>query len=80
MSAYKEVAKKIKKGKELSDKEKKQQKLRKHLMTSLTRKKEGGYNKEPTAAQYAAHDPKRTTKIIPIQSTFKDIFLLRCFP
>ena len=62
MSAYRKIAKKLKDGKELSDKEKKQQKLRKHLMKSLTRKKEGGYNKEPSAAQYAAHDPKRTTK------------------
>ena len=62
MSAYRKIAKKLKKGEELSDKEKKQQELRKHLMKSLTRKKEGGYNKEPTAAQYAAHDPKRTTK------------------
>ena len=62
MSAYRKIAEKLKDGKELSDKEKKQQKLRKHLMTSLTRKKEGGYNKEPSAAQYAAHDPKRTTK------------------
>ena len=62
MGAYRKIAKKLKDGKELSDKEKKQQKLRKHLMKSLTRKKEGGYNKEPSAAQYAAHDPKRTTK------------------
>ena len=46
----------------LSKKEKKQLELRKHLMKALTRKKEGGYTKEPTAAQYAAFDPKRTTK------------------
>ena len=62
MSAYRKIAKKLEKGEKLSDKEKKQQKWREHLMKSLTTKKGGGYNKEPTAAQYAAHDPKRTTK------------------
>tara|TARA_A100001037_G_scaffold24446_1_gene20000 strand:+ start:2024 stop:2245 length:222 start_codon:yes stop_codon:yes gene_type:complete len=62
MSAYRKIAKKLKKGEELSDKEKKQQKLRKHLMKSMRRKKEGGYTKDNTDAQYSAWDPKRTTK------------------
>ena len=62
MSAYRKIAKKLEKGEKLSSSEKKKQKLRKHLMKSMRRKKEGGYRKENTDAQYSAWDPKRTTK------------------
>ena len=51
-----------KQGGELSDKEKKRQKWRSLFLKQMTRKKEGGYNKGPSAAQLAAWGPKRKDK------------------
>tara|TARA_R100000458_G_C8036892_1_gene89932 strand:+ start:73 stop:318 length:246 start_codon:yes stop_codon:yes gene_type:complete len=51
-----------KKGEGLSDEEKRRRKWEELILKSMTRKKEGGYNKGPSAAQLAAWGTTRGKK------------------